>query len=94
METAQAMRRLADGIDKVITKQGKDADTGKPKPMLEDELAVGAAAFLIYLRDMITSSPRDTWDKPTLLVLLETMSRDDEIFPCGCATVLWNADED
>jgi len=93
-ETAAAMRRLADGIDKIVKQQGHDAETGKPKPMLDGEAGVGGAALLCYLRDCVTTAGRDSWDRPTLLVLLETISRDAEIFPCGVGATMWAAEDE
>jgi hypothetical protein len=92
-DTAAAMRRLADCIDRIVKQQGKDVDTGQPKPMLEDAAAAGAATILCYIRDLITNSSRE-FDRPSVLVLLERISCDSEIFPCGVAKIMWQAEED
>ena len=91
-ETADVMRKAADAIDRVILQVGKDAETGMPKPMLEEDAACGAAALLCYIRDLVTVGNVENYDRGTLLVLLETISRDAEIFPCGVAKVLWAAE--
>lgn len=74
------------------------AGTGKlvefPKSMLEGEAAIGAASFLCFLRDCITSSPKDTWTRVDLLVLLEVTSRDKQIFPSGIGTLLYSMEHD
>lgn len=93
-EAASAMRRLADGIDKIVDSHGRDVGTGTPTPMLEGDHAVGGAAILCYIRDLVTTSGRETYDRPTLLVILEAISRDAQIFPCGVGTVIWNAEDD
>jgi hypothetical protein len=92
-ETAAAMRRCADAIDKVVREQGRDCDTRRPKPMLTEEAAAGAACLLCYLRDLVTAGEREQYDRPSLLVILETISRDPEIFPCGVGQVIWNAED-
>ena len=91
-ETAVAMRRLADVIDGVVRDMGKDVDTGRPKPMLEGEAAVGGAALLCFIRDLVTASPNETYDRATLLVILETLSRDAELFPCGVGQIMWDSE--
>lgn len=93
-ETAAAFRRLADGIDKVIRAQGADTDTGVAKAMLREDAAVGAAVMLTYIRDLATQANRDSWDRPSLLVMLECISRDAELFPCGTGVAIWNAEEE
>ncbi len=93
-ETASAMRRVADGIEKIAKDFKHDPDNGKPKPMLEGEAGAGAAVMLCYLRDLITASSHEQWDRGTLLVLLETMSRDAEVFPCGVGELIWQAEDD
>lgn len=85
-EAASAMRRLADVFDKV----GKNAKTGAPKPMMSEEMATGAAIMLTYLRDLVTTGNRDVYPREDLLVLLETMSRDNEMFPCGVGRLIWD----
>ena len=62
-------------------------------PSLEPESALGAAAFLCFLRDLITSSPLESYSKPSLLVLLETLSRDVEVFPHGIGVAMWGLEE-
>lgn len=93
-ESAEAMRRCADGIDKVIRSQGKDTQTGNPTPMLDGDAAIGAALMLIYLRDLFTAANRDQWDRPSILVALEAISRDQEVFPTGVGRVMWQCEED
>ena len=62
--------------------------------MLEGDAAVGAAFMLIYLRDLITASDRREYDQAGLLVLLEIISRDAQLFPNGVAQTMWQAEDD
>ena len=92
-ETASAMRKVADAIDRVSKQRGSaDMQTGLRKPMLEGELAAGAGAFLCYLRDLITCGERETYDRGTLLVLLETCSNDSEMLG-GVGRLMWGAED-
>lgn len=91
LETAQAMRRMADVIENVVQKEGRDTQTSTFKPVFEPESAVGAASMLCYLRDLVTVGDKEMYDRGTLLVLLETISRDPELFPCGAGQLLWQA---
>ena len=93
-ESAAAMRRVADAIDRAVAMQRIDPVTGKPTPVFDGDAAVGAASMLCYLRDCFTTSPRDQWDRPTLLVLLETASRDGDLFPSGMGSIMWQAEDD
>ena len=94
LQTAAAFRRLADGIEAVIHRHGGDCVTGHPKPMLDGAAAAGAAIMLVYLRDLITTAGRDTYDRPALLVLLEIISRDEEMFGGGVAKLMWDANDE
>ena len=89
--TAQQAGTSMQKIGKCLVQIGRDLPFG-PDPVLEGDVAVGAAAFLCYLRDCITGSPKGIWSREELLVLLETMSRDREMFPCGIGNVLWALD--
>ena len=89
LETASAMRRIADAVERA----GAASIAKFPDAMLEGEAAVGAAGFLCYLRDCITVSGHDTWTREALLVLLETMSRDAEVFPSGIGQLMWNMED-
>ena len=86
-ETAHTLRRLADALEKV-----GPGPTGFVKALLDGDAAVGAASFLCYLRDCFTASGKDVWRREELLVLLETMSRDREMFPCGIGSLMWQMD--
>lgn len=53
------------------------------KPLLDSEQVIGAALFWSWLRDLFTATPHDIWTRDEILVLLETLSRDTEMFPPG-----------
>lgn len=93
-ETASTMRSCADAIDKAVVRIGRDPDNRREQPVFDADQAVGAAAFLCYLRDCVTASPHETWSRGGLLVLLETCSRDAELFPAGVGTMMWDADDE
>lgn len=59
---------------------------------LGPESAIGAAALICYVRDLITSSPKEDYSRGELLVVLETISNDDEIFPLGTGRLLWQVE--
>ncbi len=89
-QMASAMRRVADAMEKVpggnIWK--------KPETQLDGSLAVGAAGILCYLRDLFTLSDREHYSRADILVILETCSRDGEIFPCGAGQLMWQAQDE
>lgn len=91
-ETAAAMRRLADVMDELATK-GTNIDNGHPVPMFNEQQAVGAASLIVFLRDLVMASDRKVYDKATLLVMLETVSRDAALFPCGTGTLMWQMED-
>ena len=88
-EAASAMRRVATALEKA----GAGSMAKFPKSYLDGDAAVGAAGFLCYLRDCFTGSPKETWSRGEILVLLETMTRDIEMFPCGIAATMWAMDD-
>ena len=90
-ETASALRHIADVIDRVVRERG-DCSTGAPIALRED-VGLGAALMLRYLRDLITLSEREQYDRVTLLVILEAISRDHEMFPHGIGVLVWQAED-
>lgn len=94
-QTASAMRRLADAIDSAVAVVGSaDLEPGMDtKPTFNADAAVGAAAMLCYLRDLVSGGGRETYDQASLLVILHTISEDAEIFPLGVGELMWNAEE-
>lgn len=86
-ETAATLRRLADAIDKL---PGKLPIAGG----IDEDCAVGAGAMLVYIRDLLTTSPRGEYSTGELLVPLETISRDPDIFPAGVGNLMWAAEDE
>jgi hypothetical protein len=93
-ETAESLRRIADAMDKSVMELGRDADTGIQRPHLSVEEAFGAAGLLCYIRDLITGGGKDVYRREDILVLLETISRDPSIFPCGLGVMVWVMEDD
>lgn len=96
-ETSASLRKLADAFDRIRREKGETnieilAGTTLSKPMFSEEDAVAAAGFLCYLRDCFTGSPKEVWSQGELLVLLEMISRDGEIFPLGAGQLMWQMD--
>jgi hypothetical protein len=87
-ETAKAMRRVAEVMERLPSASLKDF----PQDALQGECAVGAAGLLCYLRDLFTLSDKTSYSQGEILVLLETISRDAEIFPCGTGKLMWAAE--
>jgi len=78
--------QLADTLERcsAALRQLPDAPlNGNPVPMLDGEYAVGAALFWSYLRDLFTGTPIEQFSRDKILVMLEMLSRDPEMFPPG-----------
>jgi hypothetical protein len=56
-EIISSYRSLANALES----SGTTSFPNLPESMLSGESATGAAAFLCYLRDLITASPRVLW---------------------------------
>lgn len=85
-DAAATMRRLADAIEKLP--DGKLPIKGG----IDEDCAVGAGAMLCFIRDLITTSTRESYSQAELLVLLEVISRDPDVFPAGLGVIMWDAD--
>lgn len=90
-QMAGVMRRLADALEKVAgdheVRQGR-------KPGLDGEMALGAALFWAYLRDLFTASRKEVFAKEDVLVLLEMVSRDADVLPPGICELVTEDDGD
>ena len=93
-ETASALRRAADIFDKMGNRFPGEPNPWAPNvaPILSEEQAAGAGALLCFVRDLVTASSRDTYPREDLLVMLETISGDPEMFPCGIGQLMWQAE--
>ena|SRR5579859_2092480 len=86
-ETVDALRRLATVIERHA--ENKKLNFPRNEAALDEAGAHGAAFMVCLLRDLIQASPVETWGKPRLLVMLETISCDPEIFPLGIGKLVW-----
>ncbi len=91
-ELASVLRRLADALD---TLGNEPLYTGK-KPFLEGDNAVGAALLWSYLRDLFTGDggpeEKSVFTREEVLVVLDLVSRDHDIFPPGLCDMVTMAD--
>lgn len=91
-DIAQSMRRIADMLDS--HPELKKAYEYRPSSMLNEEAAVGAALVIRYLRDLVTNAGRDQWDRPSVLVILQAVADDPEIFPLNIGRMIWDEEDD
>lgn len=54
------------------------------------EQRIGAACMLCYLRDLFTATPRETFTRESILVILEAVSRDPELFSENEGVKAWS----
>ncbi len=87
-EMAISLRAVADAIEQI-----PDAKLANfPKSMLRGEAGVGAAGMLCYIRDLFTVAGKDVFAREEILVILEAISRDQEIFPGAIGVLMWDAE--
>jgi hypothetical protein len=67
---ARALRTLPDG-----------RLNDRSKPMLDGDYAVGAAILWSYLRDLFTDAGKDVFRREEILVLLDVIQSDPDMFP-------------
>jgi hypothetical protein len=70
------------------------ARVGDHIPILDGLAAVGAAAFLCYFRDLLTATPNEMFSRGELLSILESLSRDERLFPAGIGVRMWDVEHD
>ncbi len=94
-ETAAAFRKLADVFDRVaIEANAGKLTVNKAACRLSEESALGAAGVLCYIRDLFTNAETEQVSRSEVLVILETISRDPEIFPHGTGQLFWQMEDD
>jgi hypothetical protein len=55
-----------------------------PRPEFGERLVLeGAVAALQYLRDLITMGNRESYTREQILVLIDLIGHDEEMFPAG-----------
>jgi hypothetical protein len=89
-ELADTYERLASGLRKIARTVG-DGEVFPQKPIIHGDFAVGAAFLWSYLRDLFTAAGKDQFTRDELLVLLDTISRDGEIFVPGAMAMMADA---
>ena len=88
---ATTMREMADVLDSLPDSE-RNQETGMEVPEFKPERVVGAGAMLCYIRDLLTASPHENYNRVDILVLLEMISRDSDILPCGIGVMMWDED--
>lgn len=66
----------------------------RPQAMFQghESAAIGAASILCFLRDNFTTTPKETFSRDELLVLLESICGSTDFFPGGIGHQLWGMD--
>ena len=85
-EMAAAMRRVAQVVEKFdqIPLPKRDA-------FLDPDLQIGAAAIVMYLRDLFTVSSKEAFTRDEIMVILNMVQNDRDIFSADLVT-LFEAD--
>ena len=90
------LKQLAEDYTRIGAKlaemESGDCSLPFPKSMFDPENAVGAAALLCFIRDLFTATEYEQFSRDKILVLLETVSRDPELFPCGIGKTMWDVE--
>ena len=81
-EAAQGLRKLAGVLETIERIPIPQRDP------LDEEQQIGAAAILIFLRDMLTMTEKEAFSRDELLVLLSDLLSDRELFTVNLATLL------
>lgn len=82
LEQANSLRRLADAVE------ATDLRFGGKKPGLDDENALGAISILQYVRSLFTTAGKETFAREDILVVIDAIGHDPEIFPLGAWDLL------
>lgn len=88
-----SLRRIASALEKSPESAAAFFPGERKSAYFAEDQAVGAACMLVYLRGLFMDSGRPIWDIPALLVLLETISRDPDLFPLSIGTLIWEAED-
>lgn len=72
-ELAASLRKLADAVEPYD-------EMPKVKAELPEDLQLGAAAMVDYLRSLFTGAGKDIYTRDEILVLLNLIQNDPEIF--------------
>ena len=81
-EMAAAMRRVAAVVEKY-----DEMPVLKRDALLGEELQIGAAAMVIYLRDLFTATTKEKFTRDEILVILNLVQNDRDIFSSDLVTL-------
>ena len=73
-EAAESLRKLANAIERFEHLPFIKRD------VLDEDCQAGAAAMVMYIRDLFTIAGKDTFTREEILVLLNTIQNDRELF--------------
>src|SRR6516165_6702794 len=79
--TAHGLANVLEGIARALRQHAHELETAnRPKPALQGGLSIAAAIFWSYLHGLLTDSRKEIWRRENILVLLETIQREPELF--------------
>ncbi len=88
------LERLAGALRRAADTAGKQKIPLAKAAYLQDDCLLGAALLWSFLRDLLTVTERETWKREELLVALETIARDRDIFPAGLVELIADLDKE
>lgn len=80
-QAAETLRRVADVLERVGTLPRLESDP------LDPEQQIGAAVLVAFLRDLFTTAGKEQFTRDEILVLLNTLQNDPEIFSVDLVTL-------
>lgn len=85
-EAADVFKKMAEAL-----RRAPDAPLNRqPRPLFLGDHLVGAAMLWSYLRDLFTVGSKETYRRDELLVLLECLQRDADLFTPGAVEMIAN----
>ena len=93
--TAHELADVLEDIARALRQHAHKLETdNRSKPAFEGELLIGAAIFWSYLHGLLSDSPKETWRREEILVLLKTIQRDPELFVPNLLQVVSDIDQE
>ena len=86
-ELADSFEHLGCALRKI---QDGEFRKGEP-PKMDGDMQVGAALLWWYMRELFTASPKEVWRQEEILVLLETIQRDQDFFTPNMLSLIADA---
>jgi hypothetical protein len=81
-DAALNLRKLANAIERF------DRVPGIRRDVLDEECQLGAAGMIVYLRDLFTIANKEQFTRDELLVLLNNIQNDRELFTVDLVTLM------